>query len=47
VLVLHQGRVVERGETSQVLRHPRDQYTIRLPEAIPNPFGRPGNHVTR
>ena len=47
VLVLHHGRVVERGETSQVLRHPRDQYTIRLLEAIPNPFGRPGNHVTR
>jgi len=47
VLVLHQGRVVERGETSEVLRHPRDQYTIRLLEAIPNPFSRPGNHVTR
>jgi len=47
VLVRHQGRVVERGETSQVLGHPRDQYTIRLLEAIPNPCGRPGNHITR
>jgi peptide/nickel transport system ATP-binding protein len=41
VLVLHDGRVVERGATSQVLRHPTDQYTIRLLEAVPNPFARP------
>jgi peptide/nickel transport system ATP-binding protein len=46
-LVLHQGRVVERGPTRQVLRQPQDGYTIRLLEAIPNPFGRPGSHVTR
>lgn len=42
VLVLHQGRVVERGLTSQVLRHPQDRYTIQLLEAVPNPYARPG-----
>jgi peptide/nickel transport system ATP-binding protein len=42
VLVLHQGRVVERGATSQVLRHPQHEYTIRLLEAVPNPYARPG-----
>ncbi|MGP9846326.1 dipeptide ABC transporter ATP-binding protein [Brachybacterium sp. 107] len=37
ILVLHEGRVVEQGRTAQVLRHPRDEYTIRLLDAIPNP----------
>ncbi|MBO0822660.1 MAG: ABC transporter ATP-binding protein [Actinobacteria bacterium] len=44
VLVLHAGRIVERGATSQVLRHPRDHYTIQLLEAVPNPFVRPGTN---
>jgi peptide/nickel transport system ATP-binding protein len=43
VLVLHEGRIVERGATSQVLRHPQHEYTIRLLEAVPNPYHRPGN----
>jgi peptide/nickel transport system ATP-binding protein len=47
VLVLHQGRVVERGRARQVLRHPQDPYTIQLLEAVPNPFARQGSHVTR
>jgi peptide/nickel transport system ATP-binding protein len=42
VLVLYQGRVVERGPTSQVLRRPQDRYTIQLLEAVPNPYARPG-----
>lgn len=42
VLVLHHGRIVERGATSQVLRHPQHEYTIRLLEAVPNPLARPG-----
>jgi ABC-type glutathione transport system ATPase component len=42
VLVLHEGRIVESGATSQVLRHPQHEYTIRLLEAVPNPFARPG-----
>ncbi|MDN3309825.1 ABC transporter ATP-binding protein [Microbacterium oryzae] len=37
ILVLNQGRVVERGETAQVLRHPEDPYTVGLLDAVPNP----------
>ncbi len=38
LLVLNSGRVVERGPTRQVLRHPEDPYTRRLLAALPNPF---------
>jgi peptide/nickel transport system ATP-binding protein len=37
ILVLNSGRVVERGETAQVLRHPQDPYTVQLLDAVPNP----------
>ncbi|WP_299036358.1 ABC transporter ATP-binding protein [uncultured Pseudokineococcus sp.] len=37
IMVLHDGRVVERGETSQVLRFPQDPYTIELLDAVPQP----------
>ena len=37
ILVLNGGRVVERGETAQVLRHPTNEYTVRLLDAVPNP----------
>ena len=37
ILVLHDGRVVERGETAQVLQHPEDPYTVQLLDAVPNP----------
>ncbi|MCT1479496.1 ABC transporter ATP-binding protein [Microbacterium sp. p3-SID336] len=37
ILVLNGGRVVERGETSQVLQHPEDPYTVELLDAVPNP----------
>ncbi|MFJ4017853.1 ABC transporter ATP-binding protein [Microbacterium sp. NPDC090014] len=37
ILVLNGGRVVERGETSQVLQHPEDPYTVQLLDAVPNP----------
>ena len=37
ILVLNSGRVVERGETAQVLQHPEDPYTIQLLDAVPNP----------
>jgi peptide/nickel transport system ATP-binding protein len=37
ILVLNRGRVVERGETAQVLQNPTDEYTIRLLDAVPNP----------
>ena len=35
ILVLNRGRVVERGETKQVLQHPEDDYTKRLLDAVP------------
>ena len=34
-LVMRQGRVVEQGETSQLLRHPSAPYTRALLEAMP------------
>jgi len=37
ILVLNQGSVVERGDTADVLRHPQDEYTIKLLDSIPNP----------
>lgn len=37
ILVLHHGRVVEHGPTSQIMRDPQDQYTTKLLDAIPNP----------
>ena len=42
LLVLHTGRVVERGGTKQVLQHPQDPYTVQLIEAVPNPFALTG-----
>ncbi|MHB1008159.1 MAG: ABC transporter ATP-binding protein [Propionibacteriaceae bacterium] len=38
VIVLNDGRIVERGEALDVIRDPEDEYTRRLLEAIPNPF---------
>ena len=35
VVVLHEGRVVERGTTDRVLSHPEDDYTICLLEDVP------------
>ena len=35
VVVLHEGRVVERGLSDTVLSHPTDDYTIRLLEDVP------------
>ncbi|GAB3399847.1 ABC transporter ATP-binding protein [Schumannella luteola] len=37
ILVLHDGQVVERGETAQVLQHPQDEYTVALLDAVPDP----------
>jgi peptide/nickel transport system ATP-binding protein len=37
IMVLNSGRVVERGRTADVLRHPSDPYTIELLDAVPNP----------
>lgn len=40
IMVLHHGRVVERGETVQVLRFPEDAYTTELLAAVPQPSRR-------
>jgi peptide/nickel transport system ATP-binding protein len=47
ILVLNQGRVVERGETKQVLQHPTDKYTIQLLNAVANPFAVNGSEQSR
>jgi len=41
VIVMHRGRVVERGEVGQVLSHPQDDYTRRLISSIPRPGWKP------
>jgi peptide/nickel transport system ATP-binding protein len=38
ILVLHHGRVVERGATKEVLQHPKDDYTVQLLDAVANPY---------
>ncbi|WP_169166055.1 ABC transporter ATP-binding protein [Cellulomonas taurus] len=40
IMVLHHGRVVERGETAQVMRFPEDAYTTELLAAVPQPSRR-------
>lgn len=37
-LVLHEGQMVESGPTEEVLRHPKNDYTRALIDAIPNPY---------
>ncbi|MFQ4147677.1 ABC transporter ATP-binding protein [Arthrobacter sp. LAPM80] len=37
ILVLHEGEVVERGVTTDVMLDPQDEYTRALLQAIPNP----------
>ena len=34
--VMYQGKIVEMGETRELLRHPREAYTRRLLEAVPD-----------
>jgi len=37
IMVLEQGRVVERGKTAEVLKNPTADYTVRLLDAVPDP----------
>lgn len=37
IAVMHRGRIVEVGTSSEVLRHPKDPYTQRLISAVPLP----------
>ena len=41
VIVLHRGRVVERGRTAAVLDDPQDDYTRLLRASVPHPGWRP------
>jgi ABC-type oligopeptide transport system ATPase subunit len=41
VVVLHRGRVVERGPTGAVLDHPQESYTQLLRASVPRPGWRP------
>ena len=34
VLVMHEGRIVEQGDTDAVIRHPRDAYTKHLLDSV-------------
>lgn len=36
ILVMHTGRIVERGNAEAIVRHPRDPYTRSLVSAIPS-----------
>ncbi len=38
ILVLYQGKVVERGDAEEVITNPKDDYTQLLLRSIPNPF---------
>jgi ABC-type glutathione transport system ATPase component len=38
IMVLNRGRVVEQGNSQEVITNPRDEYTRLLLSSIPNPF---------
>lgn len=38
IMVLNRGRVVEQGNSREVIANPRDEYTHLLLSSIPNPF---------
>ena len=42
ILVLNEGKVVERGATKAVLQHPTDSYTVKLLEAVAAPSAATG-----
>jgi oligopeptide transport system ATP-binding protein len=45
MLVMHRGRVVERGPTVDVLGHPHDAYTQLLRASVPGPGWRPARRA--
>ena len=46
ILVLNEGKVVERGATKAVLQHPTDSYTVKLLDAVATPSAGDGAGVT-
>jgi ABC-type glutathione transport system ATPase component len=42
ILVMYQGRIVERGPADDVILHPQHEYTRKLADAAPNPERRIG-----
>lgn len=47
IIVLNKGKVVERGETKQVLQHPSDPYTVQLLDAVAAPFAEGGRETNQ
>ena len=45
IIVLNKGKVVERGQTKQVLQHPSDPYTVQLLDAVAAPFAQGGRET--
>jgi oligopeptide transport system ATP-binding protein len=45
IIVLHRGRVVERGATAAVLDNPRDEYTRLLRASVPRAGWRPSRRA--
>jgi ABC-type glutathione transport system ATPase component len=44
-IVMHQGRIVERGPTARVLDHPQEPYTQLLRASVPTPGWKPRRRV--
>jgi peptide/nickel transport system ATP-binding protein len=47
VIVMRQGRIVERGATQRILAAPSDPYTRLLLDSVPRPGWRPHRHQAR
>ena len=37
VMVMHKGRIVEHGDTEDIMQHPQDPYTRKLLASLPVP----------
>jgi ABC-type glutathione transport system ATPase component len=45
-IVLWQGRIVEQGQTGQVLDNPQHEYTQRLRASVPRPGWKPSRRLS-
>jgi oligopeptide transport system ATP-binding protein len=46
IIVMWRGRLVERGETSEVLDHPQNDYTKLLRASVPRPGWKPESRIS-